>query len=151
MSIHDLVNNVLVEQSLSPQSIQASAVNSGNIDCRSAGALAVAVLIGNIADTLGTSNRIDLKIEHADDDGTGNPASYNACADEDVLNYSGLAAGVFLSVNANAMKSKRYVIGYRGGKRFVRVTATPVSLATGGPVAIVALKGLTTQRPVSNA
>lgn len=151
MSIHDLVNNVLVEQSLSPQTIQGAALNSGNVDMRGAGAAMIAVLVGNIVDTLGVSNRIDLKIEHADDDGTGNPAAYAACTDEDVLNYSGLVSGVFLAMNANGMKSKRYAIGYRGGKRFVKVTATPVSLATGGPIAIVALKGLTTQKPVSNS
>ncbi len=150
MSIHDIVNNVLLEQSLTPQTIQASALNSGNIDCRAFGAVAIAVLVGNIADTLGASNRFDLKIEHADDDGTGNPGSYSACADDDVLNYSSLAAGVFLAVNANAMKSKRYIIGYRGGKRFVKVTATPVSLATGGPIAIATLKGLAAQKPVAN-
>ncbi len=48
------------------------------------------------------------------------------------------------------MEAKRYVIGYRGGKRFVKVTATPVSLSTGGPIAMIALKGATAQKPVVN-
>lgn len=151
MSLHDIVSNIALEQSLNPQTIQGSALNSGNVDCQAFGAVAIAVLVGNIADTLGASNRIDLKIEHADDDGTGNPGAYSACADDDVLNYSDLASGVFLSVNANGMKSKRHVIGYRGAKRFVKVTATPVSLATGGPIAMVTLKGAAAQKPVSNA
>jgi hypothetical protein len=47
MSLHDITNNIAVEQSLSPQTIQGAALNSGNIDCRASGA--VAVLIGSMA------------------------------------------------------------------------------------------------------
>ena len=151
MSIHDITSNIATEQSLSPQTIQAAALTSGNVDCRATGAVAIAVMVGNIADTLGASNRIDLKIEHADDDGTGNPAAYAACTDDDVLNFSGLVSGVFFTVNANALKSKRSIIGYRGTRRFVKVTATPVSLATGGPIAMMTLKGLVSQKPVVNS
>lgn len=86
MSLHDIVSNIALEQSLNPQTIQGSALNSGNVDCRAFGAVAIAVLVGNIADTLGASNRIDLKIEHADDDGSGSPGAYSACTDDDVLN-----------------------------------------------------------------
>jgi hypothetical protein len=149
--MRDIVNNTGFVQVMNPQTVQAAALNSGNIDLQGADALAVAVLVGNIADTLSGSVRLDLKIEHAEDDGTGAPASYANCTDEDVLNYSGLAAGVFKSLTANTDKNKRYVIGYRGGRRFVRVTATPVSLATGGAVAMLALKGESTQKPANNA
>lgn len=148
--MHDIVNNIAIEQSLAPQTIQAAALNTGNIDMRGAEACAIVVAIGNIADTLSGSVRIDMKIEHADDDGTGAPGAYAACTDEDVLNFTGLASGVFLSVDAAGKENKRHVIGYRGGKRFVKVTATPVSLVTGGPIAMVALKGCVAQVPVSN-
>ena len=148
--MHSLVDNIGVTQCLAPQTIQASALNSGNIDTLGADTLAVAVLVGNIADTLDSTHRVDLKIEHADDDGTGAPGAYAACADTDVLNFSGLASGVFLSIAADSQDQKRYVIGYNGGKRFVKVTATPVSLTTGGPIAMVALKGALHQLPASN-
>ena len=149
--MHDLTNNILITQALAPQTIQGSALNSGNIDMQGAETLAVVVAVGNIVDTLDADNRIDLTIEHADDNGTGAPGSYAACTDEDVLNASGLIAGKFLAVSDAALENKRHVIGYRGGKRFVRVTATPVSLATGGPIAMLALKGLASHTPVSNA
>lgn len=149
--MHDIISNIAVAQVLAPQTIQASALHSGNIDMQGCETLAVAVLVGNITDTLDSSNRIDLKIEHADDDGTGSPAAYGACADEDVLNATGLSSGIFATLNDSAKKNARHVIGYRGGKRFVRVTATPVSLETGGPIAMVALKGNTASKPVSNA
>lgn len=151
MSFNDIANNIAVEQVLAPQTIQGSALNSGNIDCRGFSAVAVVLAVGNIADTLDGSNRIDVKIEHADDDGTGSPAAYAACGDEDVLNATGLASGQFLSIDAAGKESKRHVIGYRGGKRFIKVTATPVSLETGGPIAMLALKANPSQAPVSNA
>jgi hypothetical protein len=150
MSFHDLVNNVAVEQCLAPQTIQAAALDSGDIDCQGFGAVAIVVAVGDIADALDASNRLDLKIEHADDDGADAPGDYAACADEDVLNFTGLSSGQFLSIDAAGKENKRHIIGYRGGKRFVKVTATPVSLASGGPVAMLALKGAPSQAPVSN-
>lgn len=148
--MHNPLNNNTIEQSLAPVTIQASALNSGNIDMQGHETLAVAVLVGNLADTLSGSVKVDIKIEHADDNGSGAPGTYAACVDDDVLNYAGLTgAGVFLSLDANAKKSKRYVIGYRGGKRFVRVTATPTSIATGGPIAMLAIKGHPAQKPVT--
>jgi len=148
--MHDIVNNIRVEQLFPPQTIQSTALNSGNIDCRGFSTMAVILAVGNIADTLDASHRIDVKIEHADDDGTGSPASYAACGDEDVLNASGLTAGLFLSIDATDKEQARHVIGYRGGKRFVKVTATPVSLTTGGPVAMLCLKGSASVLPVAN-
>ena len=149
--MRDLLNNVRTEQALKPQTIQAAALDSGNLDLQGFDSLAVVVAIGNIADTLGASNRLDLKIEHADDNGSGAPGSYAACVDDDVLGTTGLAAGVFMSVNADTKDNARYAIGYRGGKRFVKVTATPVSLTTGGAIAMIAIKGHGAILPASNA
>src|SRR5690606_227942 len=148
--MHDIVHNIAAEQVLPPQTIQAAALDSGNIDLQGRENLAVAVMVGDIADTLDASNRIDLKIEHADDDGSGQPGAYAACEDADVLNAENLAAGVFASIDDDAKKEKRIVVGYRGGKRFVKVTATPVSLETGGAVAMIALTANHAQSPVSN-
>lgn len=149
--MRDILSTLRTEQSLKPQTVQASALDSGNIDLQGFDSLAVVVAVGQIADTLGASNRLDLKIEHADDNGAGAPGAYAACTDDDVTGATGLTSGIFMSVNADTKDNARYAIGYRGGKRFVKVTATPVSLATGGPVAIVALKGHPALAPASNA
>jgi hypothetical protein len=149
--MHNIVNNIGIEQSLMPQTIQASALNSGNIDTQGVETLAIAVLVGDIADTLSGSVRIDLKIEHADDDGTGAPGSYAACEDADVLNYTGLSSGKFQSIDASGKEEKRHVIGYCGGKRFVKATATPAGLTNGGPIAMLTLKGNLSQLPVANS
>ncbi|MDF3022787.1 MAG: hypothetical protein K0R10_148 [Alphaproteobacteria bacterium] len=149
--MHDLINTLSILQSLRPQTVQGSALNSGNIDMQGAEALAVVVLVGDIADTLDSTHRIDLKIEHAEDDGTGAPAAYAACTDDDVLNFTGLSSGIFMAVDGSGDEQKRYAIGYRGGKRFVKVTATPVSLSTGGPIAMLAIKGNLSSLPVANS
>ncbi|MEZ0260281.1 MAG: hypothetical protein ACAH80_04685 [Alphaproteobacteria bacterium] len=143
--MHDIVNNLTISQVLAPQVIQAAALDSGNIDMQGHEILAVAVLVGNIVDTLDADNRIDVKIEHADA-----TDAYTACTDEDVLNFTGLSSGTFLAIDAAGKESKRHVIGYRGGKRYVKVTATPVSMSTGGPIAMVAIKGNASAAPVTN-
>ncbi|MEZ0226541.1 MAG: hypothetical protein ACAH83_18435 [Alphaproteobacteria bacterium] len=148
--MHDLVNNLSLSQNLNPQTIQAAALDTGNIDCQGAGMLAVVLLVGNIVDTLDATHRIDCKIEHADDNGAGAPGAYAACTDDDVLNFANLSSGQFLSIDAANKEQKRHVIGYRGAKRFVKVTATPVSLTTGGPIAMLAIKGNLNQTPASN-
>ena len=149
--MHDLINSIKIEQPIAPQTVQASAVAGTAIDMQGAESLSIIVAVGNIADTLDASNRLDVKIEHADDNGSGAPGSYAACTDEHVLNAEGLEEGVFLSVDAAGKESKRHAIGYIGGKRFVRVTATPVSLETGGPVAVLAIKGNLASAPAANS
>lgn len=149
--MHNIASTLSIAQVLNPQTITASALSSGNIDMQGAETLAVVLLVGNISEALDGSHKIDVKIEHADDDGTGSPAAYGACTDSDVLNASGLVSGVFLTVDSNTEEQKRHVVEYIGGKRFVKVTATPTGLSTGGPVAMLALKGNLTQRPVSNS
>lgn len=149
--MHDITSNIGILQLLPPQTIQAAALDSGDIDLQGAESLAIAILVGNIADGLSGAARIDVKIEHAEDDGSGAPGPYAACTDEDVLNFANLDAGTFLVIDAPAQENRRHVIGYRGGRRFVKVTATPVGLATGGPVAMIGLKANAAQNPVSNS
>ncbi len=149
--MHDIVNNIAVTQLLMPQTITSSALNTGTVDTLGADIQSFVVLVGNIADTLSGSVRIDLSIQHADDDGTGNPASFAACDDDDVLNFSGLTSGIFTSVNASGLKQKRYVIDYIGGLRFVKVIATPVGLSTCGSIAMLGLQGNLHQLPAVNS
>lgn len=145
--MHDLINSIAVIQAVAPQTIQAAPLTSAAIDMQGCESLAVIVAVGNIADTLDADNRIDVKIEHAEDDGTGNPAAYTACSDVDVIGASDLTSGVFLSVDALGKENTRHTLAYAGGKRFVRLSATPVSLETGGAIAILAIKGNLAQKP----
>ncbi len=149
--MHSIVDNIKIEQALMPQVIQGSALNSGDIDMLGAENLSVVLLVGDMSDVLSGSVKVDVKIQHADDDGSGVPDTYVDCDDEDVLNASGLTAGVFLSVDEAAKEQSRHVIEYRGAKRFVKVTATPTGLSTGGEIAILSLKGGLNQKPTDNS
>jgi len=148
--MHDIVNNIGVTQLLMPQTIHSSELDTGAVDTQGADIQSIVVLVGNITDTLSGSVRVDLSIQHADDDGTGNPTSFAACDDTDVLNFSGLSSGIFTSVNASGKAEKRYVIDYIGGLRFVKVIATPTGLTNGGPIAMLGLKGNLHQLPAVN-
>lgn len=142
--MHDLINSIAVSQIVAPQTIQATALTSSVIDRQGAESLALAIAVGDIADTLDADNRIDISIEHADEN---EASAFAACTDADMIGVAGLTSGVFLKIDAAAKENRQHVAGYNGGKRFVRVIATPVSLATGGAIAVLALKGNLAQSP----
>lgn len=153
MTTRDNYDSALYEQALKPQTIQASALNSGNIDTQGYESLTVAILVGDVADTLPGSpaGKMELMIEHAADDGTGSPGAYAACTDSEVIGFTGLTTGIFQTIDTDAEDNRRYAIGYRGGNRFVRVTATPTNLSSGGPIAMLAVKGHPHTAPVDNS
>lgn len=67
--------------------------------------------------------------------------SYAACTDSDVAGASSLVDGVFLSIDAAAKTGKSHTVAYRLGRSLLRLSATPVSLDDGGPLAVIAIKG----------
>lgn len=152
MTTRDNYDSALYEQVLKPQTIQASALNSGNIDNQGYESLTVAILLGDVADALPGSpaGKIELKVEHAADNGSGAPGTYADCIDSEVIGFTGLTTGIFQTIDTDTEDNRRYAIGYRGDKRFVRVTATPTNIATGGPIAMLAVKGHPHTGPVDN-
>lgn len=144
--MHDLINSLVITQASAPQVIDTTPVATGNIDMQGAESLLIVAAIGDIEETLGPSARIDLKIEHAEDN-DGSPAAYTACGLEDILGVETITDGIFASVNDDAKENKRHLVAYRGGRRFVRVTATPTGLTDGGAIALLAIKGNLAQRP----
>ncbi|MDP2204755.1 MAG: hypothetical protein Q8K65_00445 [Alphaproteobacteria bacterium] len=148
--MHDIIHNIGLSQVAAPQVMTSAPVTGAVIDTQGIGTLAVAVLLGAAADTLGVAVYIDLKIEHADDDGTGNPAAFTPCTDADVLPDMTLSSGVFKRIDSNAEANMRYALEYRGEKRFVKVSAVPAGLEDGAPIAMIALCGNPAQKPVDN-
>jgi hypothetical protein len=64
------------------------------------------------------SNKIDYVLEHSDDNST-----YTKCVDADVLGVTGLTTtGIIKSLQA-AQTAAVFRYGYKGGKRYVRLTA----------------------------
>lgn len=145
----DLHNNVLPVRALQAQTISGSALATGDLDLQGFQSAAVVVDFGDI-DEMGASPvggaQIAIKLEHADDDGTGSAGVYANVALADVLGPTSVSAGVVSTVTTDAALVR---FGYVGGKRFIKVTLTPTGLTNGGPVVVSLLKGHPRHGPVS--
>lgn len=140
-SIHNEIKPV---QSLQPQTVTSGggAVNTSDIDLQGFDAAEIIVNVGaNGGDTLNGTNKFTLKLEHADDDGTGAADSYAAVGDTDIVGAT-QSSGVFATIDDAAEDSMLYRLGYIGGKRFIKVTITPAgTLSNGNPFSVTIIKG----------
>ncbi len=88
-SIHDTVR---VSQPGFVQTIQAANIQYADIDTRAFDSAMFAVVFGDI-DEMGGSPQgaanIDVHVEHADDDGTGNPSAYGAASPTNFVTVAG--------------------------------------------------------------
>lgn len=151
MEMRDLHSNIGVVHAIPAQvmSTGGGAQNSGDVDLRGFLAAEVIVNAGTSGDTLDADNRYDLKIEHADDDGAGSAGDYAACQAKDILGADPSESGVAVVVDALADEDQVHRFGYVGGKRFVKVTLTPVGTLTNGmPFAVEIVKARPLQYPV---
>jgi hypothetical protein len=143
MTMRDLHNNLDAVQAIQAQTITQAggAIQSGNVDLKGFGSAEVLVHFGDI-DEMGGSPlggaKIDVKIEHADDDGAGAPGAYANVTLADVLGPAAVTSGIVASPTTDTDVVQ---VGYVGDKRFLRVTLTPTGLTNGGPVGAVVVKG----------
>jgi len=151
MTMRDLNSNVSPVQALPAQTINQAtgALGSGNVDLAGFNAAQVVVHFGEIvemgASPIGAA-QIAIKLEHADDDGTGAPGAYADVTLADVTGVSGVTAGVVAVATSDLVP---VTVGYAGDKRFVRVTLTPSALTTGGPAGVIVNKGHARHAPAS--
>ena len=144
--MHNIVDNIKIEQVVKPQIITNQILDSGAIDMQNIEVLNVAILVGDIVDILSSSAKIDLKIEHSDD-----AEEYLACGDADILNYQNVSEGVFASIDDEVKEDARYLVEYRGSKRYVKVSAIPTGLTQGGNIAMLALTTKHSRTPIANS
>ena len=149
MTMRDLHNNLVPTRAIQVQTITGSALLSGNLDLAGYNAAEVLVDFGDI-DEMGSSPeggaQVAIKLEHADDDGTGAPGSYAEVALVDVIGAGSVTGGVVSTVTTDAVPVR---VGYVGGKRFLRVTLTPTALTNGGPIGAWLLAGRPRHAPAS--
>ena len=151
MTMQDLNSNLAPVQALAAQTInQASgALVSDNVDLAGFNAAQLVVhfgVIGEMGASPTGSAQIAVKLEHADDDGSGAPGTYANVTDADVTGVTGVTAGVVASPSSDLVP---VTAGYVGDKRFVRVTLTPTDLTIGGPVGVIVNRGHPRHAPVS--
>jgi len=104
--------------------------------------------LGAPGDTFSGSLKFDFFLEESDDPSSNFAGVTDA---NSLLGDFPLAAdGHFLTVDANGECSQLYRIGYRGNKRYSRVTMNKTGTHTNGtPLGMLAVKGHPEQAPTS--
>jgi len=133
----DMKNNIKVSNALNVQVIASNTTTAGVIiDTKGYDSLTLAFQTGTITD-----GDYTLLIEE------GNSATLTdaaAVADADLL---GTEAGASFSADADDNKVSK--IGYRGDKRYVRLSVVSTNVTTGGTVGATAIQGHPQFAPVA--
>ncbi len=143
MTMQDLNSNLTPVQALPAQTINQAggALVSGTVDLAGFNAAQIVVHYGNI-DEMGASPQgaaqIAVKLEHADDNGSGAPGAFVEATGADVTGVGAVAAGVVATAISDLAPT---TAGYVGDRRFLRATLTPTGLTNGGPVGVLVVKG----------
>lgn len=145
MATMDLSNNLKVT-SLSLAAVRNADLNSTAVDMQGYESVTFLVAMGNSADTLSTTNKIELEVEESDDN-----SAFTDCANADIVTaVTATNTGTFLLVDDPAEDSNVFKVGYIGNKRYVRVVVNfSGTHTTGTPMAIVAVQGNPNYAPVS--
>lgn len=103
------------------------------IDIGNFGAALILILVGIGGITFDTTNKVEFKLTHSDDDST-----YTAVAQGDVKGVTVGTGGIIKSLIAAHAAASLTKVGYHGGKRYLKVladfsgthgTATPLAVA----------------------
>ena len=141
----DIYSNLNLTQLFTP-AIANSDQNSGSVDTRGYDSLMLLANIGLSADSLSGANYIELEVEDSPDD-----SAWSDVADADLTNFvTGTNNGTFAKIDDAAEDELRYIVGYKGDKRFVRVVINFTGThATGTPIGVSAVQGHAHQAPVN--
>lgn len=128
--------------------VLAASASSGWIDLQGYGAAEVLLDIGVGGIAFTDTNKIEFKVEHADADDQSDAATVT---DVDLLGVSDTTDGIVKALTAAHAAATVSRFGYRGGKRYIRLTATfSGAHATGTPIAALLLKSHGFNQPESD-
>ena len=133
MATQDLVELTKESVALDVDTINSDTTTNGNsVDMTGYQSVMFAYFTGSYTD-----GDYEPQVEHADDDGAGSPDTWNAVSDSDLLpTGTGQEASRSLGT-ANAIDQ----IGYRGTKKWVRLSIVSTSTSTGATVGAVVIQG----------
>lgn len=143
--LRDLYSNLNVSQLIDPQVVTADQ-NSNSADSQEYDSVMLLFSVGNSADTLSGSVFIELEVEESDDD-----AAWNDVPDADLTNtVTGTNVGTVALIDAPAEDTARFIVGYKGNKRYVRGVLNLTGTHTNGtPIAVSAIQGHAHQTAVN--
>lgn len=135
----DLMNAIHPAIAIEPQTVSDDSALVGTvIDRQGYDALAFVIATGTLADPDAT---FSVLMEHGDQSDLSDAA---AVPDAELLGTEALAG----FAAADDVETRK--IGYRGTKRYVRITVTPANNAAAAPLAAVALLGRPHVSPTDN-
>ena len=116
MAMRDLKSGLAFDESLNAI-VKDADTNCTAIDSQGFSSVVHVVNVGAPGITFSSSNKIDIELEHSDDNATFTDVTSNT----DVTGGTVDSSGVFQTIDANGDCNKVYAIGYVGGKRYSRV------------------------------
>ena len=141
----DYANDVKKVKALSAAVLTGDA-NGASIDAFGYETVAFTAIVGASGDTLSCSVKVELEVEHSDDNST-----WADCANADIKTaVTGTNTGTFAVIDDAAEDDAIYSVQYIGGKRYVRIVANLTGTHPNGiPIGAVAVLSGARELPVS--
>lgn len=137
LAVAQAIGAVVLAADNTPPAIDLQGFNSAEI--------ILAIGIGGI--TFSGTNKIEFVLTHSDDDST-----YTDVADADMLGVSSITGGIIKSLEAAHAAAAEYRIGYKGGKRYLKLLADfSGTHGTGTALAAMVIKGDGHNNPQADA
>lgn len=123
--------------SLLVPAVRNADVNSSSLDLRGYEDAVIQFHLGDSADTLSGTNKIELEIEESDDN-----SNWTDVANADLTNYvTATNPGTVALIDAPTEDQAVFTVGYKGTKRYIRgVVNYSGTHSTGIPVAITGIR-----------
>ncbi len=135
----DLMSKIHLKRAISPVSVADNTAQVGQIiDRQGFNSLTYLIAIGSIGDADATFAAL---LEHGDDAALADAA---AAPDIDLIGTEALAGFAF------ADDDEVRKLGYKGNKRYTRLTITPSANASAALISAIALQGNPEQLPTAN-
>lgn len=137
--MRDMMNLITPKRVISPQSVSDNTALVGQIiDRQGYESLTYVILAGSLADADATFAAL---LEEGD---AANLSDAAAVADADLIGTEALASFLFSD------DDKAFKLGYKGSKRYTRLTITPAANASAALIAAVAVLGDPANSPTAN-
>lgn len=134
----DTMNNIDVKRSISPVSVSDNTAQTGQVvDRQGYDSLTYVIAIGSVADADAT---FTVLLQECDTSG----GTYTDVADADLIGTEALASFQFDDDNECRK------LGYKGAKRYTKLTITPANNASAALVSAVAILGHPRLSPTAN-
>ena len=142
----DMHSGVKVETAIAAATLDADNTPPA-VDLQDFNAAEIVLAIGAGGITFTSSDKIEFKLTHSDDDST-----YTAVDADDVLGVSSVGTGGIVKSLTSAHASvASYRFGYVGGKRYIKLLADfSGTHGTGTPIAAIAVLGQPYDAPAAD-